>query len=184
MIKEELSISELAKYVGIQSQSIYLRLKDKNNIIQKYVVENSSPKRIRKEAIVEVYNKKIDLKEENTIQSTTQQEVRPADLQEIEFLKFKISTLETRIEDKEKIIVEKDKQIADKDNYISSQKFELDRKGEEIDRLMTLLSQEQALNSQKKQKIDELEMKALPTAEDNKKSWSILEIFKKKERGL
>lgn len=173
MINDELGIAELARYAGIQSQSIYVRLRDEKNKIQKYVVPNSSPIRIRKEALPDVFGKPLEIKENNTIQHTIQQENKSDNLHELELLKNKISFLEQRLQDKDQLIIEKEKQITDKDDYISKQQ-------NEIENLMTLLGQEQALHLQMKKQIDELEIKALPTAEDNKKGWNIFGMFKKK----
>ena len=173
MIKEELGIAELAKYVGIQSQSIYVRLRDKNNKLQSYVVPNKTPTHIRKEAIAEVFGKDIESLERGTIQHTIQHTRTATEENEAEFLRFKIKTLETMLADK-------DKQIADKDDYILKQQKQIDQKGEEVQQLITLLSQEQALNLQKKEYIEKLEMKALPSADDNKREWSIFSIFKKR----
>ena len=58
-IKEELYVSELAEILDIRTQSIYERLKKKNNIIQNYIVPDSDPVRLYKAVIEEVYNKDI-----------------------------------------------------------------------------------------------------------------------------
>lgn len=58
-IKNELYVSELAEIINIRTQSIYERLKKKDNIIQQYIVPNSEPVRLYKAVIEKVYNKNL-----------------------------------------------------------------------------------------------------------------------------
>lgn len=173
MIKDELEVAEFVKYLGIQTQSIYRRLQDKNNKLQAYVVPNTEKVKIRKEALQDIYGKNLAELEKSTTQQTTQQSETSTPAGDLELLNFKIATLESMLSDKEK-------QIADKDNYIIKQQEQIDQKGQEIEQLMTLLSQEQALNMRNQKYIDTLESKPLLSSGDNTKSWSLFSIFKRK----
>lgn len=174
MIKDELEVAEFVKYLGIQTQSVYRRLQDKENRLQAYVVPNTKKVRIRKEALQDIYGKNLAELEKLTTQPTTQQAETPTPASDLELFKLKIDTLELRLADK-------DKQIADKDDYIKKQQEQIDKKGEEIEKLMTLLGQEQALNLQKQNIIDDMEKRPLlASADDNKKKWSFFPFFKSK----
>lgn len=58
-IKNELYVSELAEIINIRTQSIYERLKKKDNIIQQYIVPDSEPVKLYKAVIEKVYNKSL-----------------------------------------------------------------------------------------------------------------------------
>lgn len=149
MIKDELEVAEFVKYLGIQTQSVYRRLQDKENRLQAYVVPNTKKVRIRKEALQDIYGKNLAELEKSTTQSTTQQEETPTPAMDLEIFKIKITNLEERLADKEK-------QLADKESYILKQQEQIDQKSKEINDLVKLVTQEQTLNLQMQKRIDDM----------------------------
>ena len=59
-MKDTLSINEVAELAKVTTQSIYKRLKKKDNPIQAYVVMEGNQTMLKKEVLSEIYNKQIE----------------------------------------------------------------------------------------------------------------------------
>ena len=92
--KEELlSIKQVATIVGVSQQAVYKQL---NNKLKDYVVEVEGTKKLRREALEEVYNKAVEQKLNNN-DSTVEQPIQPE-------IKIVLETLQQQLKEKDEQI--------------------------------------------------------------------------------
>lgn len=125
--KELLSIKEVSEAANISQQAVYKQL---NNKLKKYVVVVEGKKKLKREVLEEVYNKKVEQKFNNN-NSTVEQPIQPE-------IKLVLETLQ--------------QQLKEKDKQIESLQISLDKAQSSLD-------QAQKLHLLDKQKILELEQK-------------------------
>ena len=132
-----LTIAEFSKKANVSVQGIYKRIKNKNDLIQKYIVVKDDQKYIKEIAIQDIYKK-----------SQTKNETEPKTAETykiIELLERQIETLKKQVEEKNEIVFFLQKQLEEKDKQINS--------------ITETLSQQQQLNAIDKQRIELIETK-------------------------
>jgi len=136
-MKERLTIKEFAEVAKVSPQSIYKRLKKKDNPIQAYMIEEGEQIFLRSEALAELYRIEIEkttsqpsLKvEQPKIESKEKQENATKVKEDIEqTASFKvIEILREQIEAQRKDIENKNKQIEELNNRLAETTLLLDQ---------------------------------------------------------
>lgn len=144
-MKDTLSINEVAELAKVTTQSIYKRLKKKDNPIQAYVVMEGNQTMLKKEVLSEIYNKQIEgvglcnyqpslkvdqpIKEEHAEQQKTKEETienkkeasETASFKVIEILREQIKMQNEEIQQKNKVIADLNERLADSQRMLDQQ---------------------------------------------------------------
>ena len=143
-MKDTLSINEVAELADVTTQSIYKRLKKKDNPIQAYVVMEGNQTMLKKEVLSEIYNKQIEgvglcnyqpsckvdqpVAEEHIEQQQTKENTKESKGEATETASFKvIEILREQIKIQNEEIQQKNKVIADLNERLAESQKMLDQ---------------------------------------------------------
>lgn len=159
MEKEYLSIKEFAAAAGVSVQSVYNRIKESNNKIQKYIKIKDGKKVISAAALDDIYQKGFEydeIKEESAKEDSI------------------VAILNKQIELLENQVKQQQEEIANKNEQIASLLEQLQESGKRESTYQTLLNQEQQLAAADKQKLLALE------SPESKAKRGLFGIFRKR----
>jgi uncharacterized coiled-coil protein SlyX len=158
MEKEYLSIKECAAAAGVSVQSVYNRIKESNNKIQKYIKIKDGKKVISAAALDDIYQKGFEYDE---IEESAKEDSI-------------VAILNKQIELLENQVAQQQAEIERKNEHIASLLEQLQESGKRESTYQTLLNQEQQLAAADKQKLLALE------SPESKAKRGLFGIFKKR----